>query len=331
VRKRQQWAGAVLLSALVVSLVPTAGAHGAARRATMMSATQVMNWFPEPEHGGQYAGIEFGIYKKLGLDLKIKQFNPQVNCEALAATGRVDFCMDNADSVLEARQQGIPIVAVMADFQINPQGILWHAEDTSMHGVADLSNHTFVYSFGAGFWDFLQNRYHYTNVKTQNYDFTLRAFYANPRAVNQIYVTSEPYTAQSQGHKVKWGLIADSGYDPYAQVFVTSERMVQQHPDVVRAFVQGSVTGWKAYFQQPEKVFSYIRTVPGASSYPLSLGAMRFSFQQLKPLVLGKDNMHGIGYIDPARMTLLKKQMTSVGIKLDKVDVSTAFTDQFVP
>lgn len=327
---RKLWYGMALVSALVAPMIPVERSHATARRATMMAATQVMNWFPEPEHGGQYAGIQFGLYRQRGLDLKIKQFNPQVNCETLAATGRVDFCMDNADSVLEARQQGIPIVAVMTDFQVSPQGILWHAEDTSMHGVADLSNHTFVYSFGAGYWDFLRNKYHYTNVKTQNFDFTLRAFYANPKAVNQIYVTSEPYTAQTQGHNVKWGLIADSGYDPYAQVFVTSERMVREHPDVVCAFVQGSIAGWKVYFKQPEKVFSYIGTVPGAKSYPLSLGAMRFSFKELKPLVLGKDSMHGVGYIDPARMTLLKRQMTSVGIKLDKVDVSKAFTDQFV-
>lgn len=332
----------VALATVLAVLIPFGsnadGAHGARLSPAhahkgLIPTSQVMNWFPEPEQGGLYAAVQQGIYKKHGLDLQIKQFNSTIgNCEQFVVTGRVDFCMDNADALLEARQAGLPVVGVMTIFQINPQGIMWHAEDKSVHGVAGISNHTFIYSIGAGYWDYLKNKYHYKNVREQKTDFTLRAFYANPRAIQQIYVTSEPYTAMSQGHKVKWALIADSGYNPYAQVMVTSESMIKNHPDVVRAYVAASIEGWKAYIANPEKVFRYLRTAPGAKSYPLTLGAMRFSFKQLKPLVLGgAAKTHGIGYTDPKGMATLKKQMMSVGIKLDKVDVSQAFTDAFMP
>lgn len=59
---------------------------------------------------------------------------------------------------------------------------------------------------------------------------------------------------------------------------------------------------------------------------------MHFGFKQIKPLVTGDEaKTHGIGYIDLARMTLLKNQMTAVGLKLSNVDVSKSFTDQFLP
>lgn len=324
------------LACLLLAIVPfgatARGASLASRPAALTRVTQVMNWFPEPEHGGLYGAVQQGIYRKHGLDLKIVTFNPSLACDGMVAAGHVDFCMTNADSLLLSRQQGIPVVGVMTIFQVNPQGILWHAEDKSVHGVADISNHTMVYSFGAAYWSYLKSKYHYANVKEQNTDYTLRAFYANPKAVNQCYVTSEPYTAMSQGHKVKWALIASSGYNPYAQVMITRESMIQQHPDVVKAYVQASIEGWKAYFNNPEKVFAYLKTVPGAKSYPLTLAAMRFSFSQLKPLVLaGAAKAHGIGYTDPAGMARLQKQMEGVGLKLDKVDVSKAFTNQFLP
>ncbi len=309
--------------------VAGAGQHAA----TMLHATQVMNFFPQPELGGQYAAELFKTYHKYNLDVKLNSFNAKAsNCEQLVVTGRVDFCMDDADQVLLARQQGIPVVAIMAIFQTNPIGWMWHAENKSMRTVADLSNNHLIYVFGAAYYDFLSRKYHYTKVKTQQYDFTLRAFLRDPKAVNQCYVSSEPYTARENGAKVKWALIAQSGYNPYSQMLLTSEKMIKEHPDVVRAYVQGSIDGWKSYFAQPEKVFDYLRVAPGATDYPLTRGAMRFGFAQIKPLVTaGGAATHGIGYIDPARMALLKKQMSGVGLKLDKVDVSKAFTDRFLP
>lgn len=332
-RKSAVSRGAAALAAVLFAIMP-AGRMGRDVHAAgaPLKATQMMNFFPQPELGGQYAGIEFGTYKKYNLNVTMATFNPKAsNCEALVATGRINFCLDDADGLLNARQQGIPAVAVMDIFQTNPLGWMWHAENKTMRTVADLSGNHLIYVFGSAYFDYLKNKYYYTNVKTQNYDFTLRAFLRDPKAVNQCYISSEPYTAREQGAKVKWGLVAASGYNPYSQLLITSEAMVTNHPDIVRAFVRGSVDGWKAYFQQPEKVFSYLRAAPGASNYPLTRAAMRFGFSQIKPLVAGGEAARkGIGYIDPTRMALLKAQMTSVGIKLDKVDVSQAFTDRFL-
>jgi len=326
--------GVVALAPVLLTLLALGGTAQGANQRALPKATQIMNWFPEPEHGGQYAAMQNGLYTKMGVDMSIGTFNPKGgNCEPLVATGRVDFCMDNADGLLQARQAGIPVVGVFTMFQINPQGIMWHAADTTMHGVADLSNHTFIYSFGAAYWDFMKAKYHYKNVKEQANDYSLQLFSANPKGVNQVYVTSEPFTAMDKGMKVKWALIADSGYNPYAQVMVTSEANIKQRPAMVRAFVQASAAGWKTYLANPEKVFTYIKALPAAKNWPMTKQAMRFSFQEIRDRHMvtgGAAKDHGIGYTNPQGMALLKKQMVSVGIKLDKVDVSKAFTNQFL-
>ena len=76
-------------------------------------------------------------------------------------------------------------------------------------------------------------KYHYANFKTGEYDFTSRGFALDPKAVNQCYVTSEPYVWAQQGIKVKYALIASTGYDPYGDVIFTTRDMIAKHPDRV--------------------------------------------------------------------------------------------------
>jgi NitT/TauT family transport system substrate-binding protein len=59
-----------------------------------------------------------------------------------------------------------------------------------------------------------------------------------------------------------------------------------------------------------------------------------FSYNQVKKLGLiagGDAKMHGIGYFNLARWQTLQKQMVSVGQKVGGVDLTKAFTNQFLP
>ena len=222
----------------------------------------------------------------------------------------------------------------MGTFQTNPQGWVWHAEDTSVHGLADFSNHTIIYSFGAGFYKYLEQHYHWTNVKTKQYDFTSRAFALDPKAVNQCYVTSEPYTWGKQGLKVKYALNADSGYNPYGDLIFTTEDMIKNHPDLVKAFVKASVEGWNSYLKDPKATDAYMLVAPGAKNYPQKPDEQLFSYNQVKKLGLvagGDAKTHGIGYFSLARWKTLQQQMVSTGQKVGGVDVTKAYTDQFLP
>ena len=310
-----------LLSILAaVGMVVTA--NGAilprAHAASGPSYNLIMNWFPEAEEGGYYNAERQGLYAKDGINSSVELFGYSANSFQYVLSGKATFGMANADEVLQYRARGAKIVAIMNTFQTNPQGILWHAEDTSVHSLADLSNHTLIYSFGAGFEPYLVKKYNYTNFKTKSYDFTSRAFALNPTAVNQCYVTSEPYAWAEQGIKVKYLLIASSGYSPYGDVIFTTEDMVKNHPDAVRAFVKASVAGWNDYLKNPTPTNSYLLTAPGSKNYPLKPSEISFSYSQVKKLglVAGGDAVtHGIGYFNLARWQTLQKQMVGTGAK----------------
>src|SRR4051794_27778008 len=59
-------------------------------------------------------------------------------------------------------------------------------------------------------------------------------------------VTNEPFFAVQQGRKVRTLALADAGYDCYHAIFCRRE-LLRTSPEVVRAFVQASIRGWRDY------------------------------------------------------------------------------------
>lgn len=334
-----------LLAAFLLGLVlvPPFGRGASTRAASMPTATQLMNWFPESEHGGFYAAQVLKLYQKHGVDVKMEPFSyayQGLDAAKEVALGKLTFAMVNADDVYSARAHGLPVVAVFATMQDDLQCFMWHADDKTIPAsdpFAHFSNHTVIYGFGSTFWDYLMAKYHYSNVKTVNYDYTLRDFATIPNSINQGYISEEPYTAEHSKPPihVKAALIATTGYNPYYQVIVTSENEIKTHPDVVRAYVAATVEGWKTYLSSHamiEKINADMRHDPTAKSFPLTPQAMDYATKAITPIVMGGEaKTHGIGYMDPARWTQLKKQLVGVGVKVGSVDPMSAFTDQFLP
>jgi putative hydroxymethylpyrimidine transport system substrate-binding protein len=76
--------------------------------------TLALDWFPNPDHAGIYAGLDRGYFEEAGLDVE-----PQVPSDPAApikqvAAGRVDLAVSYEPEVLLAREEGLDVVAVGA-------------------------------------------------------------------------------------------------------------------------------------------------------------------------------------------------------------------------
>jgi NitT/TauT family transport system substrate-binding protein len=82
----------------------------------------------------------------------------------------------------------------------------------------------------------------------RKYTFNPGPFIADKAAVQEGYVSSEPYTvAKEGGFTPKVFLLADNGYPGYAGMVLASESLIATDPAAVKAFVAGSIAGWGAY------------------------------------------------------------------------------------
>ena len=89
------------------------------------------DWYPQPEHGGFYDALIRGYYKDEGLDVTILPGGPYANSDQLVSVGTVQFGMGSSDHTLEAIDNGVPLVAVGATMQHDPQAVMVHGSNPS--------------------------------------------------------------------------------------------------------------------------------------------------------------------------------------------------------
>src|SRR5690348_17787136 len=85
------------------------------------------NWVAEAEHGGFFQALADGTYKRYGLEVTIVPGGPNSNNRILLIAGKLDFFMSaNTLQSFDAVANKVPLVAVAAMFQKDPQVFLTH-------------------------------------------------------------------------------------------------------------------------------------------------------------------------------------------------------------
>jgi NitT/TauT family transport system substrate-binding protein len=210
------------------------------------------DWRAEAEHGGIYQALATGIYKKYHLDVTIRQGGPNLNQAQLLAAGRYDFSVQsNSFEPLNFVRAGVPVVAVAAAFQKDPQVLIAHpgaGNDTleAMKGKPVLISA----ASRENFWKFLVQRYGFTDAQIRPYNFNMTPFLADKSAIQQGYLTSEPYAIElATGEKPVTILLADQGYQSYASLIATTRATIDAKPELVQRFVTATMEGWKSYLE----------------------------------------------------------------------------------
>ncbi len=320
--KRHAWAAGLCMLACL-------GCRQAKTNHGLTPVTLQTDWYPQPEHGGFYDAQLRGYYKDEGLDVTILPGGPYVNSDQQVAAGAVQFAMGSSDHVLQAIGNDVPLVAIAATMQHDPQAVMVH-ENSPVHSFSDLDGHAVAVRLGASTWfEYLVKRYQLKNVREIPATYSVANFLQDNNYIQQIFVTSEPFFARIAGAKVRTLLISQTGYDPY-RVMVTSRPYLQQHPEIVEKFVRASLRGWRDYLQNPDAVNAVISKLNPA----MSVAQMKFSSQALRDqhFIAGDaaDNAD-LGKFDPARWASMYQQLFELKLIQKPFDPATAYTLQFMP
>ena len=285
------------------------------------------DWYPQPEHGGFYTALVKDYYKNEGLDVSIQPGGPFVSVEKQVSSGAAQFGMGSSDRTLESVADGLPLVAVAATMQRDPQGIMVR-KDSAIRTFADINGHTVAIVPGATWFKYIVQRFQLKNVHVIPATMSVSNFVADPQYIQQAFATSEPFFARQAGIETRVLLTSDAGYDPYRVMFTTRE-MLQQHPDVAGKFVHASLKGWNDYLNDPAAAHAVIAKLNPA----LDQDRMQFSWQALRDghFVTGDESGGGPnGRMDPQRWSTMYKQLLDLKVIDKPFDVATAYTLQFV-
>lgn len=286
-----------------------------------------LNWFPEPEFGGLYEAVAAGAYEGAGLSVEIQAGGAGTPVIQQVATGRSTFGVSAADEVLLARAQGADVVAIFATYQTHPACIMVHKS----RGVVDLNGlqgGTLALEDGIPFAQWLYKKFPFPGVDRVPYQGGVAAFLLDPQYAQQGYVTSEPVLARKQGADPVCFMVADTGYNPYANVVVTSGATLRDQPGVVKRFVEGTAAGWSAYLADGTRGNAKIAELNPA----LDAEVLRGMWEAQLPLVTGGDAATGgVGVMTDARWAALAEQLVEIGAITGSVDAKAAYTTQFLP
>ena len=290
------------------------------------------DWKAEAEHGGYYQAIATGIYQKHGIELVLRQGGPQVNQSQLLAAGRIDFSIaSNSFIPLNLEKNGIPMVAVAAMFQKDPAVLIAH-QGVGNDSLAALKGKPIMVGGDTrvGWWLFLKAKFGYADDQIRTYDFNIAPFLANPNAVQQGYLTSEPYIIQQAGTQPNVFLIADEGYASYASVIMTSQKLTAEKPDLVQRFVDASIEGWYSYiYGNPDPGNALIKKDNPEENDAL-LGYALAKMKDYGIVDSGDARRSGIGAMSDARWQSFFDMMAGEGLYSKSMDYHKAYTLRFV-
>jgi NitT/TauT family transport system substrate-binding protein len=315
------------LRLLVFSLL-LAGCHSSkqAQSNGLAPVSLQLDWYPQPEHGGFYTAQLLGYYKAEGLDVSLVPLPQYGSVAQQVASGKADFGLGSSDQVLEWNSNGLPLVAVSATMQHDPQAVMVH-KNSPIHDFKDLEGRTVAAQTGATWLKYVINRYHLHQVRQIPTTLSVANFLADPDYVQQIFVTSEPFFARQGGADVRTLLISSSGYDPYRVQFTTRD-FALQHPDLIAKFVRASVRGWQEYLRNPGPTNAHLLTLNPA----LNPAQEAYTAQALREggFVSGGDASGGqVGRMTAGRWQTSFDQLRSLGILQTTFDPTTVYSLKF--
>lgn len=221
--------------------------------------TVVLDWTPNTNHTGLYVAKDKGYFEDEGLDVDIIMPG-EAGADQLTASGKADFGVSYQESITQARVQGVPLVSVAAVIQHNTSGFASPAEK-NIKSPKDFAGKTY------GGWgspveksvlDSLMkiekaNVEDVSIVNMGDADF----FTAVKRDIDfaWIYYGWTGVESELRGEKINMVYLTDYSkkLDYYTPVLATNEKMIENKPETVKAFVKAASKGYKYTIDNPKE------------------------------------------------------------------------------
>jgi NitT/TauT family transport system substrate-binding protein len=314
-------------------LIPLPGRQASAQMLDKVSFET--NWRAEGEHGGYYQAVAAGIYRKYGIDCDLRMGGPQISNSKLLRAGAVDMIMSGGFEALNYVKENVPLVCIAAILQKDPQVLLAHP-GVGNDSFPQLKGKTIVIPGGGtvAYWEFLKAKFGYTadQARPDNNMDDLGPFLADKNLVEEGYITSEPYEIRQAGIEPVVLLVADAGFENYAETISTSRKFITEKKDLAQRFVTASLEGWAQYLKGGPQIEAANRLIKQANP-KMTDGEIAYSLKVMneRGIVMSGDALTlGIGAMTDARWARFYASMVEVGVLPKGLDPKKAYTLEFV-
>ncbi len=284
----------------------------------------INNWFGQSDQAGYWQAMQDNLGKESGIKLTVLQGGPRIQTIPQVASGQIEFGIGNADDVLLARLRGTPVKAVFAHFDYTPYTLVYHA-DPSVKTLTDLKDRTFAVALGSAYWEWAKKQYKLAGVREIPVTGDLSLFRNDPKMVQQGYSLFLPARMTEAGIPTGHIDMATLGYRPYNVMF-TSDDMIKNHPEIVKATVLAVQKGWTNFVRNPSGIKPFFLNMNKSISSPVHDAAVKLMIEDLISHDLNK-----VGCMTDARWSELAGQLRSVNFLPANFNEKLGYDRSFLP
>ncbi|RYY87278.1 MAG: ABC transporter substrate-binding protein, partial [Comamonadaceae bacterium] len=235
-------------------------------------------------------------------------------------------------TTLHMLKNGVPAQTVAAYFQKDPQTLVAHA-DQGVRTLADLKGRpVMVAKFSQQeFWQFLVRKHGFSDSQLRAYTYSAAPFLADPKAVQQGYVTEDAVLLGKALPKPPVSLLlADYGYQNYTTTVFGMKKYIDEKPQAVQAFLDASRAGWE---QCMGGDYAPAMKAVIAMNPPHSEELFHYKMKQMRERGLvdsGDAKALGLGAMTDARWKDFFDTMSGAGVFPASLDYKSGYTLRFI-
>lgn len=290
-----------LVAAVLVLFAPSARA--------LDKVVLQLKWTHAFQFAGYYAAVEKGFYREVGLEVELREAVPGLDPVEEVLSGRAAYGVGNS-SLLLARSAGKPVVALAVVFQHSPV-VIMAREYEATQGVHNLigkrlmvepqSDELLAYLDQAGV--------PLDRVEQLPHSFNPQDLIEGKVDAITAYVTNEPFFLEQAGVPFHLYTPRSVGIDFYGDNLFTTEQVLKQGPERVRAMREASLRGWRYAMAHPEEVIDLIMA-KYSQRHPRAF--YQFEARQMVPLLMPE--LIEIGYMNPGRWRHIADTYANLGL-----------------
>ena len=259
-----------------------------------------LSWFNQFQFAGYYIAKEKGFYKAQGLNVEIKPFHFGINVLKEVNTQKADFGV--AKETLLAKNLAENFIILSAIFQASPL-VLLTTKASQINSIEDFKHKRLMATARdanqASVEAMLISKHIVlSDINYIKHTHNIQDLINKKTDIISAYVSKSPFELQKLGIKYNLFDPKDYGFDMYSGFLFTTKKFSKNNNEVVSAFHQASLDGWKYAYNHIEETVDLI--LEKYNTQNLSREALIFEAQELKKLSYFKTKH--IGAINKAKL-----------------------------
>ena len=287
-----------------------------------------LSWLHEAQFAGLYWADQKGLYEKEGLKVEFYPYNYTDLAQDLA-DGRYDFVILQTDTLLQAKEAGLPVKAVYADYQLMPT-CYYSKKESGIIKPNDLvgKNVGVAYSERYPLLGLLKR----VGINASTVNIIDRDYVYEPLANGTYDVEAGWVTDGDVVEKVagEYNMLHpyDYGVSWYADIITTTDKNIANDPDRVGKFVKATAKGWENAIEHSDEAALLTLNYGGKDIEQLTPKHLKFVLDTSIPLIHTGDQR--MGWMEPKVFEDTQDILLEQGVMKRPVNVSDAYTLQFL-